>query len=238
MKTVAVILAGGVGSRMQADMPKQFIEVRNKPIIAYTIENFERNSRVDEVLIVCVAGWFEHINEIVKKYKLNKVKHIVEGGNCGHDSTRNAVFYLKEFLENDDIVIVHDAARPLLPQKVIEDMLDKTEEFGNGNTSIPCYETILYTDDGKSGIEELDRKSIMRIQTPQAYKYGILDDVYNKAEKDNKHDFVYADIAVAYYGYRIYFSKGFINNIKITTKEDITFFNYLLDFSEDELCAR
>ena len=238
MKTVAVILAGGIGSRMGEKKPKQFLTVKGKPIIVYTLENFENSNRIDEILIVCVKGWFKHLNKLVEKYNLKKVKHIVEGGNTGHDSTRNAIFYLEDKLNDDDVVIIHDAARPLLPSLIINDMLNKTEEFGNASASLPCYETMLYTDDGIKGNKELDRKKVMRVQTPQAYKYNLLKDSYHKAEKENRHDFVYADLTVSYYGYDIYFSKGFSNNIKITTKEDIALFKSLLKFSEEELCSK
>lgn len=238
MKTVAVILAGGIGSRMQLEIPKQFVKIKNKPIIVYTLENFQKSERIDEILIVCVEGWNDYIKSLVEEYNLSKVKHIILGGECGHDSTRNAVFYLENYLSFNDVVIIHDAARPLVPQIVIDDMLNICNDYSNASASIPCYETMLFTNDGISGNKEIDRKKVIRIQTPQAYKFEILFDVYHKAENENKHDFVYADLAVAYYGYDIYFSKGFINNIKITTKEDLTLFNYLLDFSEDELCSR
>ena len=114
-------------------------------------------------------------------------------------------------------------------------MLDVAHEKGNASLAIPCYETVIYTDDGKCGDKQLDRTSIMRIQTPQAYKFDKILELYEKAEKENKHDFIYADLVLIYYGQTVYFSKGFTNNIKITKKEDIPLCKALMKFTEEEL---
>lgn len=235
MKNYVIILAGGIGSRMGGFMPKQFLSLNDKPVIVYTLENFERNPNVDGIVIVCVKDWIQHLREILCEYKISKVIDIIDGGKTGHDSTRNGIFYLKNKISDDDFIIIHDAARPILPQKAIDEMLKVAHEKGNASLAIPCYETILYTDDGKSGDKQLDRNKIMRIQTPQAYKYGFMVELYEKAEKENKHDFVYADLVLVYYGKTVYFSKGFANNIKITRKEDIPLCKALMSFSEEEL---
>lgn len=235
MKNYAIILAGGIGSRMGGPMPKQFLSLNDKPVIVYTLENFERNPNVDGIVIVCVKDWIQHLREILCEYKISKVVDIINGGKTGHDSTRNGIFYLKNKISNDDFIIIHDAARPILPQKAINEMLRIAHEKGNASLAIPCYETVLYTDDGESGNRQLDRSEIMRIQTPQAYKYGPMIKLYEKAEKKNKHDFVYADLVLVYYGETVYFSKGFANNIKITRKEDVPLCKALMSFSEEEL---
>ena len=179
--------------------------------------------------------WSARWEEIIDEYKIAKVIDIVEGGDTGHDSTRNGIFSLKGKISEDDFVIIHDAARPILPQRAIEDMLTVAHQKGNASLAIPCYETVIYTDDSLSGNEQLDRSKIMRIQTPQAYKYGSILPLYERAEKENKHDFIYADLVLIYYGQTVYFSKGFQNNIKITRKEDIPLCKALMNFSEEEL---
>lgn len=235
MKNIAVILAGGVGRRMGMNLPKQFMVVKERPIIVHTITNFQNNNQIDAILIVCVKDWIEYLQNMISKYQLTKVQWIIEGGNTVHDSTRNAVFYLRTILKDDDYVIVHDAARPILPQTAINELLDIAHREGNASLAIPCHETIIYTEDQISGIKQLDRNKTMRVQTPQAYCYSMLRELYEMAEKDNIHDVVYADILAIHYGKRVFFSKGFTNNIKVTNQEDISLVSSLMDFSEEEL---
>lgn len=235
MHNHVIILAGGIGSRLGGPMPKQFLSLNDKPVIVHTLENFEKNSKVDGITIVCVKEWISYLREMLIEYKISKVTDIIEGGSTAHDSTRNGLFSLKSKLGKDDFVIIHDAARPILPQAAINDMLAIAYEKGNASLAIPCYETVIYTDDGKSGDKQLDRSSIMRIQTPQAYRFESILELYERADKENKHDFIYADLVYIYYGKTVYFSKGFTNNIKITRKEDIPLCKALMTFTEEEL---
>lgn len=235
MKNFVILLAGGVGKRMGGELPKQFLTVNDKPIIIHTLENFQRHDDIDAILIVCVEDWIPQLKEILSEYNVEKVKWIIPGGSTSHDSTRNGIFHLRNIINEEDFVIIHDAARPILPQKAISNMLNIAHEKGNASLAIPCHETILYTDDQISGNKELDRSKVMRVQTPQAYDYKTILEVYEKAEEDNLHDFIYADLVLVYYGKDIYFSKGFTNNIKITRKEDIPLCRSLMQFSEDDL---
>lgn len=235
MKNVTVILAGGLGRRMGADLPKQFMVVKGRPIIIHTIMNFQRNDQVDAILIVCVKDWIGYLQNIVSEYQLTKVRWIIEGGDTVHDSTRNAVFYLRTVLNDDDYIIIHDAARPILPQEAIRELLDIAHREGNASLAISSHETIIYTDDQISGTKQLDRNKIMRVQTPQAYRYAMLRELYEMAERDNIHDVVYADILAIHYGKKVFFSKGFTNNIKVTNQEDISLVSSLMEFSEEEL---
>ncbi len=235
MKIQVVILAGGVGNRMKVDRPKQFIEVNDVPVIVRTIQNFQRNTRITGITVVCIKDWISYLQKLVNKYNLTKVTEIVEGGATGHDSTRNGIYSLREKLQDDDFVIIHDAARPLIPQSIINKMLDKAFEYGNACTAIPIHETIILTDDQISGNSEIDRSRIMRVQTPQAYRYGLIYPLYKKADEDNHHNFIYANTMAIHYGTRLYFSDGFNSNVKITTPQDIAFYKALLQFNEEDL---
>lgn len=237
MNINVVILAGGIGSRMKADKPKQFIVVDDKPIIVDTIMNFQKNKQIDGIIVVCLKDWIEYMNELINKYKLTKVVKIIEGGKTGHDSARNGIFALNEMMNEDDIVIIHDAARPILPQQIINDMIKVAKSNGNACTAIQCHDTVIETNDQISGNSQIERSKIMRVQTPQAYRYGLIKGLYEKAEKENIHDFVYANTMAITYGVRIYFSLGCDCNIKITTKEDIAFYKALKQFSEEELMS-
>ncbi|WP_400239737.1 2-C-methyl-D-erythritol 4-phosphate cytidylyltransferase [Methanomethylophilus alvi] len=235
MKTVALILAGGIGKRMGVSLPKQFLEIKGKPVLVHTLSNFQRNDSVDSIVVVCVSDWIEYTWDLVNKYNLSKVEAIIPGGDTSHDSTRNGIFHLRRTLGKGDMVIIHDAARPILPQKAIDEMLRIAKDNGNASLAIPCYETVIYTDDQLSGNKELDRSHLMRVQTPQAYEYSSILELYERAEKEDRHDFIYADIVAVEYGMTVYFSKGFTNNIKITKQEDIPLCEYLMDIPEDQL---
>lgn len=235
MKNYAIILAGGVGKRMGEDLPKQFIEVDGKPLIVYSIENFQRNPHIEKILVVCVKDWIEHLQSLIKNYNLTKVCWITEGGSTGHDSIRNGIFYLRDKIEPNDYVVIHDAVRPVLPQKALDEVLRVAHENGNASSSIACHPPIVYTDDFKSGIKDVDREHVMLTASPQAYRYSLALKCYEKAESDNKHDFTFTSSLLIYYGERVFFAKGTTNNIKITQKEDLALFNALLQIPEDLL---
>ena len=128
MNNHVILLAGGVGRRMGIDTPKQFLEVEQKPIIVYTIENFQKNHQIQSIVVVCLKNWIDYVKKLVDKYCLTKVRWIIEGGNTSHDSIRNGVFFLKDKINMDDYVVVHDAVRPVLPQGAIDEMLRVAHE--------------------------------------------------------------------------------------------------------------
>lgn len=235
MKNYVILLAGGVGKRMQSDTPKQFLEVEGKPIIVYTIENFQRNEKVEKIVVVCVREWIEHLRELILQYSLTKVEWITEGGGTGHDSIRNGVFFLKDKINPDDYIIVHDAVRPVLPQKAIDEVIRVAHENGNASSSIACHPPIVYTEDFKSGITDVDREHVMLTASPQVYRYDLALKCYEKAEQENKHNFTFTSSLLIHYGERVYFAKGTTCNIKVTQKEDLALFGALLKIPEDLL---
>lgn len=235
MKNYGILLAGGVGKRMQMEIPKQFIEVEGKPIIAYSLENFQRNPQIEKIVVICVKDWIKQLKEIVEKYSLSKVKWIIEGGSTGHDSIRNGVFFLRDKTAPDDYIIVHDAVRPVLPQKAIDEVIRVAHDKGNASSSIACHPPIVYTDDFESGIKDVDREHVMLTASPQAFKYSLALKCYERAEQENRHDFTFTSSLLIHCGERVYFAKGTISNIKITTKEDLALFGALLKVPEKML---
>lgn len=235
MKNYVILLAGGVGKRMGADIPKQFMEVKGKPIIVYTIERFQQSPQIEKIVVVCVKDWIDYVYGLVEKYSLNKVEWITEGGETGHDSIRNGVFFLKDKIEPSDFIVVHDAVRPILPQKAIDEVLRVAHEKGNASSSIHCHPPIVYTEDFESGIKDIDRDHVMLTASPQVFNYGLALKCYKKAEADNRHDFTFTSSLLIYCGERVYFAKGTTNNIKITQKEDLTLFGALLSIPEENL---
>lgn len=235
MKNYVILLAGGVGKRMQTDIPKQFIEINNKPIIVYSIENFQKNPQIEKIVVVCVKDWIERVKKIIEEYSLSKVEWIIEGGDTGHDSIRNGVFFLRDKINSDDYIIVHDAVRPVLPQKAIDEVIRVAHEKGNASSSIACHPPIVYTDDFVSGIKDVDREHVMLTASPQAFKYSTALRCYLQAEQENMHNFTFTSSLLIHCGERVYFAKGTTCNIKITIKEDLALFEALLKIPEEML---
>ena len=235
MKNDVILLAGGVGRRMGGGIPKQFIEVGGKPVIVYAIENFQRSPKIDDIAVVCVAGWEDHVRQLVKSYGLTKVRWIVEGGSTGHDSIRNGVFFLRDKVGPDDFVMIHDAVRPVLPQKAIDETLRVAHENGNASSSLVCHPPVVYTEDFKSGIRDIDREHIMLTASPQAYRFSLALRCYERAEAEGRHNFTFTSSLLIHCGERVYFAKGTACNIKITEKADLALFEALLNVPEELL---
>ena len=235
MKNYVILLAGGVGKRMGTDIPKQFLEVDGKPIIVYSIENFQRNPQIEKIVVVCVKDWIDKTWELIRKYSLTKVEWIIEGGNTGHDSIRNGVFFLKDKIDPDDHIIVHDAVRPVLPQKAIDEVIRVSHEKGNASSSIECHPPIVYTEDHESGITDVDREHVMLTASPQAFKYSLALKCYEQAEAEDYHTSTFTSSLLIHCHERVYFAKGTSCNIKITRKEDLALFEALLKIPEEHL---
>lgn len=235
MKNYVILLAGGVGKRMGTDIPKQFLEVDGKPIIVYSIENFQKNPQIEKIVVVCVKDWIDKTWELIKKYNLTKVEWIIEGGSTGHDSIRNGVFFLKDKVNPEDHIIVHDAVRPVLPQKAIDEVIRVSHEKGNASSSIECHPPIVYTEDHESGITDVDREHVMLTASPQAFNYALALKCYEQAEAEDYHTSTFTSSLLIHCHERVYFAKGTSCNIKITRKEDLALFEALLKIPEEHL---
>lgn len=235
MHNYVVLLAGGSGKRMGSDIPKQFLSIDGKPILVYTAEKFQENPQINKIVIVCKKDWIDHTWNLVNKYSLSKVEWIVEGGNTGHDSIRNGVFSLRDKISLDDYIIVHDSVRPVLPQKAIDEVIRVAHIYGNASSSIQCHPPIVYTDDFKSGISDVDRDHVMLTASPQAFKYSLALKCYEKAEEENFHNSTFTSSLLIHYNERVFFAKGTSCNIKITTKSDLALFEALLKIPEEDL---
>lgn len=235
---IAIIIAGGNGSRMNFDIPKQFIEVEGKPIIVYTLEAFQRCKEIDAILVVSKGSWVQEVASYSARFNLDKLKWVIEGGSTGHLSIRNGLYFLKDKLTSNDFVIIHDAIRPFIPQVILKNLLEVAYLKGNACASLPMHETMCFTDDQTVGHTSIPRDKVRRIQTPQAYKYGDILTVHQKAENQGIINSTYANTLMLDFGYKIFFSLGFDNNLKITTSEDLTLFKALLKMSEEDLVRK
>lgn len=225
-----IIIAGGVGSRLGAKVPKQFVEVLGKPVIAYTMEHFQNHPDIDAIELVCVDGFQDHLQGIADKYGITKVLKIVKGGSEYERSIMNGVAGLEGIAKPDDLVIIHWAASPFLSEEIITDNIRVCKEKGNAITA--SYSYLLYgTNDGDCAKKSINRETFMTLAAPQSFKYSVITDIYRQVEEKHMFDYVEAHTPafMAELGIPIYFSKGSHTNIKITEKEDVDLFlGYLL----------
>lgn len=163
---IALIIAGGSGHRMNQDIPKQFINVYDKPILIYTLEGFQRHPEIDAIEVVCLDGWHDILWAYAKQFNVTKLKWVVSGGNSGQESIRNGVYNLEGKCSKDDVVIIHDGIRPMIDDTVLSDVIVKCKQYGNAVTSLPYNEQIFRVKDDKSTNEYIPRETLRRVSTP------------------------------------------------------------------------
>lgn len=230
---IAVILAGGVGSRLGADIPKQFIKVLGKPVLAYTIDVFQKHPDIDAVEVVCHKSWKDYLQEMVKTCGLTKVKWIADGGDTFQESVLNGVFHLEDKLSADDIILVHFGASPFLEGDIITDAIRVCKEKGNAISSTDYYLLSAFkkykrsvNDPDNYTTEYIDRETIACMNSPHAFNYGFINRLYKDAIRSGVINEVEPHTTTLMQKMKkpIYFSKGSQINIKITQKEDLDLF--------------
>ena len=228
---VAIILAGGVGARLGKGIPKQFVEVLGKPIMAYTIEKFENNPNVDAIEIVSHKDYIEQCKDLSKKYGFSKVKWYVNGGDSFPESTVNGLNFLKDKLGSNDIVLVHGSCAPLVTDDVINDAIRVGREK---EAAMPIQQMCLSTclkDDETCSSKSIDRETIVQVQFPLAFNYKYIMNAYDKVIADGSFGALglHLQYTVFANGGTMYFSKGDDRNFKITTQAELDLFEgYLL----------
>ena len=234
---IAVIIAGGSGNRMGQDIPKQFINVYDKPVIIYTLEGFQRHPMVDAIEVVCIDGWHDVLWAYARQFNIDKLKWVVYGGKSGQESIRNGVYNLEGKANDGDIIIIHDGIRPLVDDTVLTDVIMKALEFGNGVTSLPYNEQIFVVndDDETTTRKYIPRGTLRRVSTPQAYEFKVLDSRYHEAfEKEiGIYGSSYTNTMMVELGETLHFAAGSDKNIKLTTKDDLEMFKGYLKMDKD-----
>ena len=234
MATIALIIAGGRGSRMHQDIPKQFLTVNEKPVIAYTMEAFEHHPDVDSIAVVCLKGWERILRAYAKQFNISKLQYVITGGKNGQDSIRNGLFELEKHFNEDDIVLIHDAIRPMISGEIISDCIIKTKTFGSAIASIPCAEAILQTEDGNISSGSYPRNLLRRAQTPQGFLLGRMCDIHRRALEVGITNSVASCTLLIELGEQVHFSAGSEKNIKLTSIEDFDIFKSLLAVKRSE----
>lgn len=233
---IGVVFAGGVGSRMHSkEKPKQFLEMYNKPIIIHTLEHFETHPMIDAVVVVCVEDWIDYLNDLLYKFRIEKVKKIVPGGASGQLSIYNGLKAAEEIsYGGNTIVLIHDGVRPLIDEKVITKNIESVKQHGSAITTAAVKETILVVNPEDSSIAYVPDRSNSRIaKAPQSFYLKDILDAHERSIKLGKTDFIDSATMMQSYGYKLYLIDGPGENIKITTPDDFYTMRAILEAKEN-----
>ena len=234
MKNIAVIFAGGVGRRMQTvSKPKQFLELNGKPVIIYTLELFDNHPQIDGIIVVCVKDWIPFLEKQLKKFEINKVISIREGGTTGQESIYNGLVATREIYGDDCNVLIHDGVRPLITEKTISDNIATVEKEGNCITCVPATETFVVTQ--KDGSLEIpSRADSLIARAPQSFRLKDILAAHENARENGKNDFIDSCTMMSHYGHTMHTIIGPMENIKITTPTDFFIFRAMVEVHENQ----
>lgn len=231
---IAVIFAGGTGQRMNsASKPKQFLELHGKPILIYTLEQFQNHPMIDGIVLVCLENWIDYTKELLSKFHITKVKDVIPGGANGQDSIFNGLKCSKTHYPADSIVLIHDGVRPLINEDIITNAIKTVKMYGNAITVSPAIETIvLKKEDGEVG-QILDRSSCEIAKAPQCFILGEIYNAHLQSRNEGKSNFIDSASLMQYYGHKLTTVVGPSENIKITTPSDFYVFRAIIDAREN-----
>ena len=226
---MSLIIAGGKGTRFGAEIPKQFVEISDKPIIYYTLQAFEKSTLVDTIAIVCIKDWIGYLKEFIDKYyKHSKIEYIIPGGETRFHSIYNGVSFFKDILKKDDIITIHDAVRPFITVEMLESSISVAKEYGASLAVASCYDTMYISENHKDIVGIYPRENIYKGQTPESMYYSVALNCY-QASFEDKQFIDPPTKLLMYMKQRVGLSEGGQNNIKITTKEDVLAFKMILE---------
>lgn len=229
-----LIFAGGLGQRMNSrSKPKQFLEMYGKPIIIYTLEHFEYHEEIDSIVVVCIKEWINELNGLLKRYGITKVKKIVPGGETGHDSIYNGLKAMKDDVNDEDIVLIHDGVRPLINGDLITTNIEAVKMYGNAITSETVRESVVRSLDGKSISEVPPRNQMFVAKAPQSFYFGKIMHLYEEAKKDGIRTIDSSHLC-SIYKEPMHLVMSTKNNIKITEPADYYIYRALYDALEGQ----
>ncbi len=231
---IAIVLAGGVGARIGADIPKQFIKVLDKPIMIYTLEVFQKSSQIDKIVLVCVKSHIDLAKKYCEEYNISKITGYVEGGDEFVDSCINGMNSLARECEADDIVLITSADRPFISKEEIKDSIRVCQKYGSGIAARRCSLCMFKVEQGADCSSEYLRNELMQTATPWTFKYAKLKEALDLYKNNSLTDCESYPVAIyAAAGNKVYFSESKPENIKITQKYDIALMEQLLISGKD-----
>lgn len=227
---IALLTAGGIGSRMNNDIPKQFINIDDKPLIIYTMEKFQSHPSIDAICVVCLDGWHEILKAYAKQFGITKLRWVVPGGVNGQDSIHNGLMAIAEECDKDDLIIIHDGNRALVSHDIISDSISTCRAKGSAVAAIPCTEAIFRCEDENNthSTISIPRESVVRTQTPHTYKLSKLLWAHDQAKEKGITNTAASCVLMQKLGEVVHFSSGSEKNLKITTNDDLQIFKALL----------
>lgn len=232
---IAVIFAGGTGKRMNTkSKPKQFLEMHGKPVLIYTLENFQNHPLIDHIILVCLESWMDYAAGLMKKFGITKVAKIVPGGKTGQESIYHGIATAEKLYGDDNVVLIHDGVRPLINEDTITDCIRTVKQHGNAITVSPAIETIFLRNKDTAYVGEIfERSRCEMAKAPQCFNLGDIYRAHQKASEEGKRDFIDSASLMQYYGTKLYTVEGPSENIKITTPSDFYIFRAIMDAKEN-----
>ncbi len=234
MKNIAIIFAGGFGRRMGGTIPKQFLPVRGKPLLAYTLEHFQRHEEIDGIILVALREWISFCEQMDADLGFDKVAAVVAGGCNSQASIYIGLETAREIYGEDVIALIHDGVRPLIDAKTISDCIAGVRLHGSAVAVSPQMETIMYGETAVSACHILDRDRCQVARAPQCFYLRDILLAHQNADADHRMRFVDSAELMEYYGYTLYPVRGPLDNIKITTAFDFQVFRAIVESRECE----
>lgn len=230
----AVIFAGGTGKRMNSKTrPKQFLTLYGKEIIIHTLEKFEEHPEIDGISVVCIEEWIDYLKKIIDKFQLKKVKWITPGGSTGQESIYNGLRAIKEDVDEDSVVLIHDGVRPLIDSELITNNIKTVKEHGTSITVVPAVETVMLVDENGEIAQSIDRSRCRVVRAPQGFIYGDLMKAHEKYRASGYNSWIDSASMMSAEGYKLHQVLGKPENIKITTPSDFYTFRAILEAEEN-----
>lgn len=236
--TYGVILAGGIGSRMGGDKPKQYLTVKGKPIIVYTVEKFFVVSEFEKIIILCPKQWVEHTKNLIDKHIKNSRERVavIEGGDTRNETIMNAIRFIESEgnLNDDTIIVTHDSVRPFVTHRIIMENIDAAQKYGACDTVVPATDTIVEAQDNRVISNIPDRSKMYQGQTPQSFKALKLKNMYEQLTDEEKAILTDAAKIFVIKGEEVALVQGETYNMKITYPYDLRVAKSLLEEENDD----
>ena len=223
-KNIVVILAGGENCSTRQNIPTQFVSAQGKPILVYCMEVYQSHPSIDDILIVCLKGWEKIVQDYAQQYGITKLRSVITSGTSGTASLENARKYMADKYRPEDLVIIHEATRPLFYTETISALLQACEEQGSATFCHSMNEYVQFNI-SQNKAEYMDRNSIIALQSPEAHRFGLFQEVFERARLQGHHLIESCFTMLMYHmGYKVNFLRGSVNNVKIATDADIAAF--------------
>ena len=226
--TYVFLLLAGKSTRFGGEIPKQFLKVKNKYIFEYPLKTFDDLNEIDKITLVCDKEHFSFLSDFIKTHEFNHDVSLILGGDTRQESVYNGLKSLQKFANFNDKVLFHDACRPLVRKSEIINLINTLDEFYGASLAIPLYDS-LCKENHKFIDISIKRENLMKLQTPQGFKFDIIYKAHKLAKESNQLTYTDDTSLLASQGVQIKLVKGSIFNFKITTKDDLILFEKLLE---------